>query len=413
MFNRCAVDHSYGSMDSATLLRMPPKLNRVLIVADDYQFLDTVHASGPAIVQEWQVANSLERLTALSAPAPLAIVVDLEASSFDAIDALNLVGSQRVASKIVLLTGGDMRKLSNATRTAAALALDVTGTLQRPLMMNALSQLLSRHAAHSPAIGVNELEHALANQELLLHYQPILARAGGRWMIRGAEALIRWQHPNRGLLYPGQFLKLAESGNLLVALTDFVIGTAVRQAATWESRGLELSVAVNLAPGLVRDGGFQDRFMQTLREYRVAPERITLEVIEATSLEDRELVRDVLTRLRMHGIALSLDDFGTGYSSLTELCRLPFNEIKIDRTLVHDVPGDRQASTIVTAIIELAHRLSMRVCAEGVETEDAFEFLDAAGCDLVQGVLFAPPMPATELEQFVLEGNGSRASTAG
>lgn len=391
---------------------MQPKLNRVLIVADDYQFLDTVHASGPTIVQEWQVANSLERLTALSVPSPLAIVVDLEASSFDAIAALNLLGSQGVASKIVLLTGGDMRRLSNATRTAAALALDVAGTLQRPLVMNALSRLLSRHAAGSPSIDVNELERALANQELLLHYQPILARAGARWVIRGAEALIRWQHPDRGLLYPGQFLKLAETGNLLVALTDFVISTAVRQAAMWESRGLELSVAINLAPGLVRDGGFQDRFMQALREYQVAPERITLEVIEATSLEDRELVRDVLTRLRMHGIALSLDDFGTGYSSLTELCRLPFNEIKIDRTLIHDVPGMRQASTIVTAIIELAHRLAMRVCAEGVETEEAFEFLDAAGCDLVQGVLFAPPMPAAEVEQFVLAGHGSRASIA-
>lgn len=341
---------------------MKPHRNRVVIVAEDYQFLDTVHGSGAAIVQEWQVANTLERLRALAVPAPLAIVVDLEAPSFDAIDALYLLGSPRTDSRIVLLTGGDVRKLANAQRAAAAMGLEVAGTLERPLMMNALSRMLARHTAASVPIGVEELKHALGADELLLHYQPILARAHARWAICGAEALVRWQHPDRGLLYLGQFLKVAENGGLLGELTDFVIAAAVRQAGAWESSGRELMVSINLAPAVVRDSGFLDRFMQVLREYQVSPERITLEVIEAASLHDRELVRDVLTRLRMHGVSLSLDDFGTGYSSLTELCRLPFNELKIDRTLVHDVPDKREASTIASAIIDLAHRLSMRAC---------------------------------------------------
>jgi EAL domain-containing protein (putative c-di-GMP-specific phosphodiesterase class I) len=174
----------------------------------------------------------------------------------------------------------------------------------------------------------------------------------------------------------------------------------MRQAGVWEAQGLDLAVDINLSPGLVRDAGFLERFMRSLKEYDVSAERITLEVIEAASLQDRELVRDVLTRLRLHGVGLSLDDFGTGYSSLTELCRLPFSEIKIDRTLIHDVPDSRQASTVVSAIIDLAHRLSIRVCAEGVETEQAFDFLKDAGCDSLQGVLFAPPMPARDVEQL-------------
>ncbi len=374
--------------------------SRVLIVADDYQFLDTFHAGGAVVVQEWQVANSLERIAALAVPAPLAIVLDLEASSVTAADVLNLLADLKVDSRIVLLTGGDLRKLTNAQRAAATVGLEVVGILERPMMMNALSRLLSRHAAESAPIGADELKRAVQAGELLLHYQPILARAGEQWHVYGAEALVRWQHPDRGLLYPGQFLKVAESSGLMGEITDYVITAAVRQMGAWESCGLDLKVAINLAPSLVRDAGFVNRFMGALREYDVSPERVTLEVIEAVSLQDRELVHDVLSRLRMRGVSLSLDDFGTGYSSLTELCRLPFNEIKIDRTLIHDVPDKREASTIAGAIVELAHRLSMRVCAEGVETDEAFEFLKAAGCDSMQGVLFAPPLDAGEVETF-------------
>ncbi len=386
--------------------------NRVVIVADDYQFLDTLHGPSAAIIQEWQVANTLERLAELVIPAPLAVVIDLEAPAIDPVDALNLLNATRATSKVVFLTGTDLRKLANAKRIAESLTLEVAGTLQRPLMMSELSHLLARHADSRAPISAEELQQGLRESELLLHYQPIFARQAGQWAIRSAEALVRWQHPDRGLLYPGQFLKLAESSGLLGELTDFVFADAMRQAGMWEAQGLELAVDINLAPGLVRDGGFLDRFMRMLKEFEVSPERITLEVIEAASLQDRELVRDVLTRLRLHGVGLSLDDFGTGYSSLTELCRLPFSELKIDRTLIHDVPDSRQASTIVAAIIELAHRLSIRVCAEGVETDQAFEFLKEAGCDLLQGVLFAAPMAAPDVERFAKSQRGVAAVAA-
>lgn len=377
---------------------MEPKRNRVLIAAEDYQFLDTVHAFGSTPVQEWQVANTLERLLELVEPAPLAIVVDLEAGCFDAIDVLEMLGSMRVESRIVLLSGSDLRKLANAQRMAAAVGLEVAGTLERPLMMNALARLLARHGADSAPPDADELRRALAAGELLLHYQPILSRSGDGWRTTGTEALVRWQHPERGLLYPGQFLKVAESAGLLAELTDFVITSGVRQAGIWGRQSLDLTVAINLAPALVHDFGFMERLMSALHEHDVAPERITLEVIEAASPLDRALLREVLSRLRLHGVTLSLDDFGTGASSLTELCRLPFNEIKIDRTLIHGVPEQRESSTVTAAIIDLAHRLSMRVCAEGVETDEAFRFLADAGCDSVQGVLFAAPVEASEIE---------------
>ena len=383
--------------------------NRVLIVAEDYQFLDTIHGAGPAIVHEWQVASTLQSLQELVNPTPLAIVIDLEAPGFDAVQALELLARLRLQSQIVLLKGGDVRKLSNAMRAASALSLEVAGTLERPLMMNELAMLLARHSAASAPISAAEIKQALAGNELLLHYQPIVARLGERWLVRGVEALIRWQHPRRGLLYPGQFLKVAETAGQLQALTDFVFDAAIHQAGLWHARGLELTMAINLAPTLVRDGGFLERFMRTLNENSVPPEHITLEVIEAASLQDRELVHDVLSRLRLHGVALSLDDFGTGYSSLTELCRLPFNEIKIDRALINDVPDVREASTIVAAIIDLAHRLSMRVCGEGVETQVAFDFLAESGCDSMQGVLIAKPMRALEIDEFVARAEADQS----
>jgi len=165
-------------------------------------------------------------------------------------------------------------------------------------------------------------------------------------------------------------------------------------------QGLDLGVTVNLAPRLVRDTDFADRLLRLLQQFELAPSRFVLEVIESESVRDRELVGDAMARVRAHGIGLSLDDFGAGHSSLTELYRLPFSEIKIDRSLIHDSGRSAKAATIVQGIIELAHRLSITVCAEGVETPETFAFLDEAECDAMQGVLLAKPASAAEVERI-------------
>jgi EAL domain-containing protein (putative c-di-GMP-specific phosphodiesterase class I) len=248
--------------------------------------------------------------------------------------------------------------------------------------------------------------------ELVVHYLPKLVREGDSWQIRGAEALVRWQHPRLGLLYPGQFLALAEGNDMIVAITDFVLSDAVRQAGLWREHGHSLGVAVNLSPRLVRDVGFPDRLSRLLREYGLPPELLTIEVTEASSLHDVELVTDVFTRLRVKGIALSLDDFGTGTSSITQLYRMPFTELKIDRSLVSELPHTQAAATVVTAIVELAHRLSLTVCAEGIETDAQFQFMDAAGCESMQGQLISKAVPAAELESLARAWQGGYPAAA-
>jgi len=274
-------------------------------------------------------------------------------------------------------------------------------------------------ALHAPQIdsvsGIDpeDLRRGIEEIELVVHYLPKLVREGVTWQVRSAEALVRWKHPKFGLLYPGQFIGLAESSGLIAAITDFVLSDAIRQAGVWRSHGYAIGVAVNLSPRLVRDIGFPDRLMRLLHEYDVPPELLTIEVTEASSLHDVELVTDVFTQLRVKGIGLSLDDFGTGTSSLTQLYRMPFTELKIDRTLIAEVPHTHAAATVVRAIVDLAHSLSLSVCAEGIETAAAFQFMDDAGCESLQGQFFSRAVPAAELEGLLHSWRGGYPVTVG
>ena len=194
---------------------------------------------------------------------------------------------------------------------------------------------------------MEELRRAIDEHELIVHYQPKVVRAANDWHVRSAEALVRWRHPRLGLLYPGEFLPLAEQSGLIVDLTDFVLTDAIRQIGHWSTRGLDLGAAVNLSPRLVQDLEFPERLTRVLREFEVRPEQLTLEVTEAASVDDPELVMDIFTRLRVKGVGLSLDDFGIGTSSLTLLYKMPFSEVKIDGLLIAEIASSKAAATVV------------------------------------------------------------------
>lgn len=245
-----------------------------------------------------------------------------------------------------------------------------------------------------------ELRRALDEQELTLHYQPKLTACGSP-TVTGVEALVRWNHPQLGLLTPGHFLPLAESADLLTDVTDFTITEAIQQYALWRDRGLDLPVAVNLAPALVKDEGFPDRLMSSLRQFDVPPTRLTLDVKELDRLSDRTLCLEAFTRLRAAGVGLALDDYGRGVSSLTELYWMPFTELKIDGALIADASRDEKAGIVMRVIVQLAHELSMAVTAEGVETELQLAHVIFSKCDFAQGALLCAPQPPADLERFL------------
>jgi EAL domain-containing protein (putative c-di-GMP-specific phosphodiesterase class I) len=266
--------------------------------------------------------------------------------------------------------------------------------------LSVLRAAADRLIAAAP-IPREEMEQALAGHELTLLYQPKIALHPDAVTIQGVEALVRWQHPRRGWLRPADFLGAAERHGLMTALTDFVLTDAIRQAGQWRAQGMPLETVVNLTPRLVRDREFPHRLASVLREHGVPASQLMLDIAEAPSADDHNLTLEVFSILRIMGVGLSLDNFGTGRLSLTELHRMPYSEIKIDRSLLDDAQSDGEARHIVRAVIELAHALGLSVSAEGVETGAMFEYIRAAGFDNAQGHFFCAPVDAGQIERIV------------
>lgn len=246
------------------------------------------------------------------------------------------------------------------------------------------------------------LRRALQNDELYLHYQPQIDLRSGR--IVGVEALIRWNCRELGPLGPAEFIPVAEESGVIVELGRWVLQSACRQAASWCKAGLLDSlehVAVNLSAIQTRAPGLMDDIRAILEETQLPHGLLELEITEGVMMDNVHANVELMRRLQETGIHLSIDDFGTGYSSMSYLKRLPIDQLKIDRSFVHDLPGEGEA--IITAIIAMAHSLNLKVVAEGVETAQQVEFLRKAGCDNVQGYFFARPMTAAQLTALLLE----------
>jgi EAL domain-containing protein (putative c-di-GMP-specific phosphodiesterase class I) len=374
----------------------------MLVLERDAQSLATLAAVAEVLGCDLAHADSLETLLqvlAVKRPSVAVLAVDsFESSGLAIFQAL--ADSSRPPATFLVGSMED-RVLASIKRAAETCGLVIVGVGGRPLNPVALEKILAAHMTTPPPIERQELEQALGHNELSLQYQPKIALTSAGLRIQGVEALVRWQHPRKGLLHPRHFLHAIEEYELLAALTDFVMTDAIRQAGRWRTSGLDLELVINLSPRLVRDRGFPERLARLLLEFEFPPERLVLDVTEAAAAVDRDLMFDVFTRLRILGVGLSLDNFGTGLSSLTELYRMPYSEIKVDRSLIADVAREREAQLIVRAIADLAHTLQLSVCAEGIETRAMLEFARSAGFDSAQGHLFSGPVHAGEIEQLV------------
>ena len=252
---------------------------------------------------------------------------------------------------------------------------------------------------------IGELRDAIALDQFALYYQPQIEPETGR--VDGVEALIRWHHPERGLVSPDAFVPIAERTGLIRPLTLWVLEAAIRQCAAWRRSGLDLRVAVNLSASSLVDADTPDAIERFLRLWALPPGYLQLEITETTAMADPARTFAVLARLDALGVDLSVDDFGTGYSSLAYLRRLPVRELKIDRSFVSNMATDPNDKAIVLATIDLGHNLGLRVVAEGVEDEDTLRELTCRGCDLVQGYLFSKPLPPAELECWLAARRGA------
>ncbi|HEY4202443.1 MAG TPA: EAL domain-containing protein [Devosiaceae bacterium] len=248
------------------------------------------------------------------------------------------------------------------------------------------------------------LRQAIEQDELMLYYQPqICTESGG---LHGVEALARWTHPRFGIISPDRFVALAEECGLIDALGEWALNKACRQVREWTDRGFFIpNIAVNLSPLHFRNPALGEVVRRALADNNLPATALTVEITESVMVDDAPEARRNAEAIHADGVRLSIDDFGTGYSSLSHLSRLPVSELKIDRSFMHDLEGDEHAQALVTAVIRIGQSLGLTVVAEGVECEAQRRFLEALDCDVMQGFLFARPMPVTELERWVIAHN--------
>ena len=248
----------------------------------------------------------------------------------------------------------------------------------------------------------NGLREALDREEFVVHYQPIVSLVTGR--VVGVESLVRWEHPEQGLVMPGAFVSAAEETGLIVPLGEWVLRAACRQLKLWHQAGLpELRVAVNVSARQFREDNLVHMVGQALSEADLEPHHLEVEITESIAMETTEIVGGNLRLLRGMGVGISIDDFGMGYSSLSYLKRYPVTALKIDRSFVTDLPNNAADAGIVRAIVEMAHGTKLNVIAEGVETKDQFLHLQRHGCDEMQGHWVSPPLTAGGIDHLLGE----------
>jgi len=338
---------------------------------------------------------------------PDLIVSDLNMPEMDGIEFVRHLVERRFAGSLVFLSGEDERTLQSAEKLARTHTLSVLGSLRKPVTPEALRALFD---TWSPPLAVpmrprkkaytgDEVRTAIAKRELINYYQPKVAVADGH--VVGVEALVRWRHPVDGMVYPDQFIGVAEANGLIDDLTRVVLSDALAQSRNWHDAGLALRVAVNISMDNLASIDFADFVISQAAQAGVAAKDLVLEVTESRLMGDQRVPLEILTRLRLKRFRLSIDDFGTGHSSLSQLRDIPFDELKIDQSFVHGAASNNTARAIFDASLGLAQQLNMEIVAEGVEDQADWDFLQSTGCHLAQGYFIARPMPDAEIPGWI------------
>ncbi|TSJ61324.1 EAL domain-containing response regulator [Starkeya sp. 3C] len=327
------------------------------------------------------------------------VVIDLQMPTLDGIEVLRRLAAMKFRRPVVIMSGVDRKVLESARHFARAHDLEVSDIVSKPVRLDDLRQVFERLRVSIHLLPTRgELTNAMERGEFQLYLQPKVRllrndHDGPGYAPIGFEGLMRWHSPSRGLVMPDDFIPQIAASGLSLAFSDHLFNLALETLKSWDETGIDASLAINLAASDVEDISLADRLWKRCTKAGVGHHRIMIEITETAAMQYPARALDVLTRLRLRGFLLSLDDFGTGYSSLVQLQRLPFAELKIDRSLISDCTSSEHTRIIVKAIIDLGHNLGLSVVAEGVEDERTLSLLQDWSCDLVQGYLFARPLP--------------------
>jgi len=342
---------------------------------------------------------------------PDLILLDLNMPDMDGIEFVRYLVDRNYHGNLVLVSGEDERMLKTAEKLVHAHKIPMLGYLHKPVNPEKLSEILQKWEPYSATnqqqsdkkiYSAAEIQSAISNHELVNYYQPKVSVATGD--VIGVETLVRWHHPEDGLILPDRFIHIAEQYGLINDLTGLVLRQALAQAKIWHRSGQVLRVAINVSMDNLTSLDFQDLVVKLVTENGLPPQKITLEVTESQLMgSDTRIPLEILTRLRLKRFHLSIDDFGTGHSSMAQLRDIPFSELKIDQGFVHRAWMDDTLRAIYDASLSMAKQLGMEVVAEGVEDRNDWELLRQTGCDYAQGNFVSVPLLPADFSQWMEE----------
>ena len=389
---------------------MPAK---VLFVDDEPNVLDALRRSLGRRYDVYCATSGIEALSMMESLGPFAVIItDMQMPGMTGLELLRVVRGRSPEMVRLVLSGHADFDAAIAAVTEGAVFRFHTKPVSPDVLCASIESALVRHEAEKHSKGlidpsqelmrdVDDVRRALKHNEFRLYLQPQFQMSDHQ--LSGAEALIRWEHPERGLLLPGNFFAAAESAGMFGAITDWMLNSTCKQIAHWNNYYSDIPrIAVNITAMDLADDGFLARVRRTLARHDVNPQFLEFELTESTAVTDLDRSRHTMRELAHMGFEFSVDDFGSGYSSLAWLQQLQINKLKIDRMFIQDVADDPEAHSIVTAVIALAHDLNLQTLAEGVETPEQGNTLLNLGCQLTQGFLFGRPVSTAEFERFWL-----------
>ncbi|MGO4382256.1 EAL domain-containing response regulator [Pseudoduganella sp. RAF53_2] len=388
-----------------------------ILVAEDHGFQRKALVRmlrGLGAGQVTEAEDGIAALSACRAPErPVDIVImDLDMPGMDGMELIRHLAEARSTARVIVSSALDKALLASVETMARAYGVPLLGRVDKPVTPSKLSALLGVEVSRgvsraTPAFTADDVRAGLDRREFVAFYQPKASLRDG--VVVGVEALARWQHPQYGTLAPASFIGLIEQHGMVEELTWQVLEHAAQAWRQWALQGHILKVSINLSLLALQQPGYAARIIEAVAAHGVDSRYIVFEITESSEMADVPHCLENLTRLRMHGFSLSIDDYGTGYASIQQLLRVPFSELKIDRSFVSAASSDETRLTVLASSLQLAQRLGLEAVAEGVETMQDWDLLASLGCSLAQGYLISRPQPVADLPAAVVRWEESYA----